>query len=85
MFEPLYYGKPILLGVDGEARELFINKGKAGLYFEPENYQELANGIRTLSQNPQLCRELGDAGQAYVKEFFKYVDIDEATAPKVTP
>src|SRR5690606_36976772 len=28
LFEPLLIGKPILLGVDGEARQLFIEEGK---------------------------------------------------------
>jgi hypothetical protein len=29
--------KPILLGVGGEAKKLFIEVGNTGLYFEPEN------------------------------------------------
>ncbi|MFM7813806.1 MAG: glycosyltransferase family 4 protein, partial [Flavobacteriales bacterium] len=35
-FENMALRKPIVLGVDGEARELFITQGKGGFYVEPE-------------------------------------------------
>ena len=36
IFENLALKKPIILGVEGEAKELFIDEAKAGLAFEPE-------------------------------------------------
>ena len=39
IFENLAMKTPIILGVDGEARDLFIKEGDAGYYFEPENVQ----------------------------------------------
>lgn len=44
IFESAAMEKPILLGVDGEAREL-VEKYGAGLYFEPENEADLIEKI----------------------------------------
>lgn len=77
LFEPLALRKPILLGVDGEARQLFIEEGKAGLYFEPENAAELAERIKVLTSNPILTGSLGEQGQRYVKEYFDRQRIHE--------
>lgn len=77
LFEPLSMGKPILLGVDGEAKELFIEEGKAGLYFEPENPQSLADKIKVLFENRNLTESLGKQGQQYVKENFNRHHIHE--------
>lgn len=70
LFEPLSMGKPILLGVDGEARKLFIDEGQSGLYFEPENEQELARQVEVLMSDRNLTSKLGKQGQAYVKANF---------------
>jgi len=77
LFEPLSLGKPILLGVDGEAKELFIERGKAGLYFEPENADELSQRILTLLNNRSLGLELGANGKNYVKNNFDRQHIHE--------
>ncbi|HEU5290573.1 MAG TPA: glycosyltransferase family 4 protein [Cyclobacteriaceae bacterium] len=77
LFEPLALGKPILLGVDGEARQLFIEEGKSGLYFEPEDAAELAERIKVLISDPELVVSLGEQGQRYVKEHFDRQRIHE--------
>ena len=41
IFDILGSKKPLLLGVEGEAYNLFIKEGKCGLFFEPENYSDL--------------------------------------------
>ncbi|MBP6625610.1 MAG: glycosyltransferase family 4 protein [Chitinophagaceae bacterium] len=70
LFEPLAMGKPILLGVDGEARELFIERGKAGLFNEPENSEALAANIMQLFQDTALAKKFGESGKAYVQQHF---------------
>jgi glycosyltransferase involved in cell wall biosynthesis len=70
LFEPLAMGKPILLGVEGEAKELFIEQGNAGLFFEPENANELSNSILELLNNQSLRLDLGMSGKTYVKTNF---------------
>lgn len=70
IFENLAMGKPILLGVDGEAKELFINEGKCGLFFTPEDEKQLAENIHILSKDKQLYTELSRNGVKYVNEKF---------------
>jgi len=70
LFEPLALGKPILLGVDGEAKDLFIEEGRGGLHFEPENASALAAQIRILFANRTLTQSLGKQGQHYVRIHF---------------
>ncbi len=75
IFESLAMKLPVLLGVDGEARELFIEKGKCGLYYEPENINELVNKILEIFSNPDLAKQLGTNGRNYVQQFFNRDDI----------
>ncbi|MFI5203083.1 MAG: glycosyltransferase family 4 protein [Flavobacteriales bacterium] len=70
IFESLAMKKPILLGVDGEARDLFITEGNCGLYVEPENAVELANAVLKLADSPQLIKQLGENGRKYVEAKF---------------
>ena len=70
IFEPLYFSKPVLLGVDGEAKELFVEEGKCALHFEPENVNALVDKIIRLYQSPELCKKLGENGHQYVATNF---------------
>jgi len=70
IFEALAFRKPILLGVNGEAKELFIDTGEGGLFFEPENSNELAEKILLLYNDTDLRNRLGKNGERYVKENF---------------
>ncbi|MFH1335693.1 MAG: glycosyltransferase family 4 protein [Candidatus Zixiibacteriota bacterium] len=69
MFDAWACRKPIILSVDGEARE-HLEKAKAGIYVEPEDSQGIANAIKYLFDNPQLCKEYGNNGRNYVKKHF---------------
>jgi glycosyltransferase involved in cell wall biosynthesis len=66
IFESLAMEKPLLLGVDGEARQLFIEEGKCGLFFEQENPTALAAACLRLFQQPEHCLELGKNGRQFV-------------------
>ncbi len=70
IFEILYLEKPILLGIEGEAKELFIDQAQAGLAFEPENAEQLAAGIRYFLQHPEKIKEYGTNGKQFVIEHF---------------
>lgn len=83
LFEPLALGKPVLLGVEGEARRLFIEEGKAGLFFEPENADHLTEAIRQLKQNPEMASVLGQNGREYVHRMFDRAKIHESFVNKV--
>lgn len=71
VFENLAMEKPVLLGIDGEAKTLFIDEAKAGLYFEPENEQALADAVLFMSQNADESMKLGKRGREYVSEKFE--------------
>lgn len=70
IFENLSMEVPILLGVDGEARELFIDKGNCGIYFAPGSSGELTAAITKISLNKELASQLGKHGRAFVNENF---------------
>ena len=70
VFEALAMEIPLLLGVDGEARNHFIEKGKAGLFFQPENADELAKKALFLAENLDERLEMGKNARRYVTENF---------------
>jgi glycosyltransferase involved in cell wall biosynthesis len=70
IFETLALKKPVLLGVEGEAKELFIDEGKCGLFFEPENAHNLTEKISYLFNHPEICKTLGENGYQYVASNF---------------
>jgi glycosyltransferase involved in cell wall biosynthesis len=71
IFESLAMKKPLVLGVDGEAKELFIDEGKAGVYFQPENDEDLASKVLYLAQHPGEVKELGENAYHYVAQKFE--------------
>ncbi len=75
IFENLAMKKPIILGVEGEAKELFIEEGRCGVAFEPENVEDLCEKILTLYNNPVLASSLGENGLRYVSENFNRDEI----------
>lgn len=71
MFEIMAMGRPILLGVRGEAEQLLIRAG-AGMAIEPENAGQLVDAIRTLQQSPARRCEMGVRGKEFVmREFLR--------------
>jgi len=78
IFENLALKKPILLGVEGEAKELLIDTGKAGLAFIPEDPADLAVKILYLYSHEQEKKEYGINGYNYLlKEFNPGIIVNE--------
>lgn len=75
IFECLAMELPLLLGVDGEARELFVNQGKCALYFEPGNVKSLCESISVLLNDQGQSSTLGRNGREYVNRFFNRENI----------
>jgi glycosyltransferase involved in cell wall biosynthesis len=67
IFESLAMKKPILLGVEGEARDLFIEEGSCGLSYEPENDKDLAEKVLLLYHDQKLTAALGDNARKYAE------------------
>lgn len=80
----LMVGKPILMGVRGDAANI-IESAEAGLVFEPQNPQDLANNIKRLvSFNSKQLMQMGGRGKNYYynnlsmeKGVSKFIDIFE--------
>lgn len=69
MLESMAMAKPIILGVEGEAKRI-IEEAGAGVPVTPENPSELVTAIRKLREDPALCVSLGEKGREYVKRFY---------------
>jgi colanic acid biosynthesis glycosyl transferase WcaI len=70
MYEAMACARPIILAVDGEARELVEREAGAALHVEPENPAALAEATLRLKNEPDLAERLGARGRAFVLERF---------------
>ena len=57
IFESFASKTPILIGVDGEARDL-VEKFSAGIYFRPEDHKDLVDKLLTLYHQDELYTKL---------------------------
>ncbi|MCX7885281.1 MAG: glycosyltransferase family 4 protein [Caloramator sp.] len=67
MFETLASKVPIVLSVEGEAKE-FIENANGGICVEPENEKEIAQAVLKLYNEPELKKKLGENGRKYIEE-----------------
>jgi glycosyltransferase involved in cell wall biosynthesis len=74
MFEIMAMGRPIVAAVRGEAAEILQRSGGA-LIGEPEQVEQLAKNIRTLSNDLSLCAQLGQCGCEFVRREYDRSDI----------
>ncbi|MGC2172650.1 MAG: glycosyltransferase family 4 protein [Candidatus Sulfotelmatobacter sp.] len=65
MLEFMSCARPVILGVDGQARKILEEAG-GGLVIEPENSDALVNAIRFLAANREIARALGQNGREYI-------------------
>jgi len=92
MFEAMAMGRPIVLGVEGEARVLLDEAG-AGLGVTPQSAEELAAAVTRLADDQALRARLGACGAAFVREHYdrsrlamRYLDLlADAAAPATAP
>lgn len=69
MLEFMSCGRPVILGVDGQARSI-LEKARAGIVIEPENSPALADAILYLAANREAARELGRNGREHILSNF---------------
>jgi glycosyltransferase involved in cell wall biosynthesis len=67
MFEAMAAGKPTILGVEGEAKEILL-ASEAGLAVPPEDPAAMVEAILRLRNDPMLCHALGRNGRQSVME-----------------
>jgi colanic acid biosynthesis glycosyl transferase WcaI len=66
MFDAWACGCPVILSIDGEARQL-LERAEAGLFVEPENAEQMAQAILQLKSDPDRLRRYGDDGRRTVE------------------
>ena len=81
MLEFMSCARPVILGVDGQARQI-IEDAEAGLVIEPENSAALVAAINQLSADRALGASLGQKGRQYILQHFsrgrtaeKYIEV----------
>jgi colanic acid biosynthesis glycosyl transferase WcaI len=83
MLEFMSCARPVILGVDGQARQI-VEEAGAGLAIEPENADALAQAITQLASNVELGVTLGQKGREHILQYFsrqrtaeKYIQVLE--------
>lgn len=69
MFEAMAMERPVILGVDGESREI-VEKSNTGICIEPENAEELAAAVLKLDGDTELLHKLGNNGREFVEGYY---------------
>jgi glycosyltransferase involved in cell wall biosynthesis len=69
IFECLAAARPVVLGVEGEARRLVEASG-GGLCVPPESAEALVGALRQLAADPEQAQAMGRRGRAYVEQHF---------------
>jgi len=83
MLEFMSCARPIILGVDGQARQI-IDEAGAGMVIEPENPDALVGAIEKLQEDRELGHTMGRRGREYIQKNFarastaqKYIEVLE--------
>jgi glycosyltransferase involved in cell wall biosynthesis len=81
IFEIAAMQRPILLSVDGEARQLIEQSG-GGVFSPPEDVDGMRQAILSFASDPERCDRMGRAGRQHVTQEFdrsvlasRYADI----------
>ncbi len=69
IFETMAMERPIIMGVEGEAREI-VQQAGAGIAMEPESAESLVAAIEQLAGDDEARRAMGKSGRAFVSEEF---------------
>lgn len=70
LFDGLACARPVLLSVDGEAREILEESG-GGVFVPPGDPEALATAIRGLAARPDLRKEMGERGRQFVIQHYR--------------
>lgn len=69
IFETMAMGRPIIMGVKGQAREIVLD-ADAGLVMQPGSAKALVECIEQISRDSELALRLGQSARAYVADHF---------------
>ncbi len=69
MFDAWACGCPVLLSIDGEARQV-LHEAQGGEFVPPESAGEMAAAIRLLAAQSDVCRQYGLNGRQFVERHY---------------
>jgi len=69
IFETMATGRPIIMGVDGEARRIVTEAG-AGVAMEPDSAESLVAAVEHLADDPRFAARHGRAARQYVAQHY---------------
>lgn len=69
MFEVMGCGRPMILGVEGEAKRI-LDEAQGGICIEPENAKELTRAVLQFYNDRELCRRRGENAFQYAHTNF---------------
>ncbi len=88
VFDYMACERPVLVAIDGVARDLVCTQAQAGIFAEPENPEAIANAIMRLADNPGECGQMARNGRRWVlanaaRESLaaRYLQVMETLAP----
>jgi glycosyltransferase involved in cell wall biosynthesis len=79
MFEIMGMARPILLSVEGEAKDL-LEEAEAGIAIPPESAEALRDALLRLANDPGLCARMGEKGRRYVETSYSRAALAEKYA-----
>ncbi len=68
IFDYMACARPIVLAIDGVARDLVCERSHAGIFAEPGEGRAIAGAIRRLADDPELRHTLGANGRRWVEQ-----------------
>lgn len=71
IFEAMALGKPIVLGVRGESRDIVVDRARCGIPVDPEDARGLLASLKRLKDDPALALALGEAGRHALDSDFR--------------
>jgi glycosyltransferase involved in cell wall biosynthesis len=74
IFETMAMGRPIIMGVRGEARQI-VAAAQAGLDMEPESAESLVACVLRLADGVDLRARLGISARSFVEQYYNRDDL----------
>ncbi len=74
IFETMAMGRPIIMGVMGEACDIVLEAG-AGIRMEPGSAESLVQAVTRLADDPALVTQLGTAARSFVASHYNRDDL----------
>ncbi len=91
IFEAAGLKRPILIGVNGDARQL-VEESRGGIAFEPENDEQFVDCLLRLKESSEELKQMGENGFHYVQSNFNrdklartYLAILQTLLPSYSP